>query len=215
VSLTKQARNLPAEEAREPDADDGALDEDGFAAGDEDGLALVADPHAVANRAMTPSATAFLIIVRTVNLLTSCRGRPAGGLRAIRDAPRARRARARVYEPQFPDHRPSKRPKTEGPCLTGPASGWDGCSPRPRRFRLAHKSIQRERAEEAAGRAPGDVYRQPPYGLDSATSGLDCGFMLPPAATPGLPFGQSQGHPGRPPAGGTLPGRNLAVLRAA
>ena len=66
VSVTMQPRNLPVDEAREPDADDGALDEDGFAAGDEDGLALVADPHAVANRAMMPSAAAFLILARTV-----------------------------------------------------------------------------------------------------------------------------------------------------
>jgi len=59
-----QPRNLPVDEAREPDADDGGPDEDGLAALDGDGLALVADPHAVADRAMTPSATAFLIVVR-------------------------------------------------------------------------------------------------------------------------------------------------------
>jgi hypothetical protein len=58
VSVTMQPRNLPVGEAREPDVDDGGMD--------EGELALVADPHAVANRAMTPSATAFLIIVRTV-----------------------------------------------------------------------------------------------------------------------------------------------------
>jgi hypothetical protein len=57
-----QARNLPAGEAREPDVD-GVVDE-----GEDGGeLALVADPHAVANKAMAPSVTAFLILVRTVN----------------------------------------------------------------------------------------------------------------------------------------------------
>src|SRR5271169_2113026 len=85
VSVTMQPRNLPVDEAREPDVDDGALDEDGLAALDGDGLVLGADPHAVADRAMTPSATAFLIIVRTVK--PRCRGRPAGGLRATRDDP--------------------------------------------------------------------------------------------------------------------------------
>jgi hypothetical protein len=60
-----QPRSLPVDEAREPDVDDGAWDEDGLAALDGDGLAVAADPHAAADRAMTPSATAFLIIVRT------------------------------------------------------------------------------------------------------------------------------------------------------
>jgi hypothetical protein len=58
VSVTMQPRNLPVDAAREPDLDDGALD--------EGELALVADPHAVANKTMAPSATAFLIVVRTV-----------------------------------------------------------------------------------------------------------------------------------------------------
>jgi hypothetical protein len=59
-----QPRNLPADEAWEPDVGDGALaEDDGALDGDE--LAPVADPHAVANRAMTPSATAVLIVVRT------------------------------------------------------------------------------------------------------------------------------------------------------
>jgi hypothetical protein len=90
VSVTMQARNLPVDEAREPDVDDEAREADVVdGALDEDGLAPVADPHAVANRAMTPSATAFLIIVRTVNLLS---GRPAGRLRATRDGLRPRRA---------------------------------------------------------------------------------------------------------------------------
>jgi len=62
-----QARNLPVDEAWEPDVDDEAREPDvDDGAGDEDGLAPVADPHAVANRAMTPSAAAFLVIVRTV-----------------------------------------------------------------------------------------------------------------------------------------------------
>ena len=67
VSVTMQPRNLPVDEAREPGVDDEAREpgvDDG--ARDEDGLAPVADPHAVTKRAMTPSVTAFLIIVRTV-----------------------------------------------------------------------------------------------------------------------------------------------------
>ena len=78
VSVTMQPRNLPADEAWAPDVDDGALDEDDGALGEGE-LAVVADAHAVANRAMTPSATAFLIVVR--NPLNLLEGRPAGGLR--------------------------------------------------------------------------------------------------------------------------------------
>ncbi|HTT00233.1 MAG TPA: hypothetical protein VMI33_26840 [Streptosporangiaceae bacterium] len=61
MSVTMQPRNLPVDEAREPDV--AGADADG--ALDEGELALVADPHAVANRATTPSATALLIVVRT------------------------------------------------------------------------------------------------------------------------------------------------------
>jgi hypothetical protein len=66
VSVTMQPRNLPTGEldgAPEPDADDGGVDEGAL---DEGELALVADAHAVANKAMAPNATAFLIVVRTV-----------------------------------------------------------------------------------------------------------------------------------------------------
>jgi hypothetical protein len=65
VSVTMQPRNLPVDEAREADPDDGALD-DGVL--DDGELALVAGPHAVANKAMAPSATALLIVVRTFYL---------------------------------------------------------------------------------------------------------------------------------------------------
>jgi len=58
-----QPSNLPIGEAPEPGVDDGAFDDGGLDAGE---LALVADAHAVINKAMAPSATAFLVTVRTV-----------------------------------------------------------------------------------------------------------------------------------------------------
>jgi hypothetical protein len=64
VSVTMQPSNLPIDEAPEPDVDDGALDDGAL---DEGELGLVADAHAVINKAMAPSATAFLVTVRTVN----------------------------------------------------------------------------------------------------------------------------------------------------
>jgi hypothetical protein len=85
-----QPRNLPIDEAPEPDVDDGALDDGAL---DEGELALVADAHAVVNKAMAPSATAFLVTVRTVNPPI---GWPADGLRATRDGLRAREHRTRV-----------------------------------------------------------------------------------------------------------------------
>ena len=60
VSVTMQPRNLPIDEAPEPDVDDGALDDGAL---DEGELVLVADAHAVVNKAMAPSATAFLVTV--------------------------------------------------------------------------------------------------------------------------------------------------------
>jgi len=53
-----QPRSLPVDVAGKPDLNDGGL-------GDGE-LALVGDPHAAANKAITPNATAFLIPVRTV-----------------------------------------------------------------------------------------------------------------------------------------------------
>src|SRR5580658_770724 len=64
VSVTMQARSLPIDKAPEPDVDDGALDDGAL---DEGELALVADVHAVINKARAPSATALLVTVRTVN----------------------------------------------------------------------------------------------------------------------------------------------------
>jgi len=58
-----QPTNLPVDEARAADPDDGAVDEGAF---DDGELALVAGPHAVANKAMAPRATALLIVARTV-----------------------------------------------------------------------------------------------------------------------------------------------------
>ena len=63
VSVTMQPRNLPIDEVPEPGVDDGGVDEGAL---DEGELALVADVHAVANKAMAPNATTFLIVVRTV-----------------------------------------------------------------------------------------------------------------------------------------------------
>src|ERR1700733_1396480 len=120
VSVTKQPSNRPTDEAREPDVGDGALDDDGPP--DEDGLAVVADPHAAANRAMAPSTTAFLI-VRT--------------------------------EPLFPPDR-SWKPQID--------------------------QIASAVAEPRHGG----------HGLDSATAGLDCGFLLPRRPRPGYPLGHSR-----------------------
>jgi hypothetical protein len=64
VSVTMQPSNLPIGGAPEPDVDDGALEDGALDAGE---LALVADAHAVINKAMAPSATAFLVTFRTVN----------------------------------------------------------------------------------------------------------------------------------------------------
>jgi hypothetical protein len=64
VSVTMQPRSLPIDEVPEAGVDAGALDDGAL---DEGELALVADAHAVVNKAMAPSATAFLVAVRTAN----------------------------------------------------------------------------------------------------------------------------------------------------
>jgi hypothetical protein len=144
VSVTMQPSNLPADGAREPDVGDGALGDDGPP--DEDGLAVVADPHAVANSAMTPSATACLIVVRTGRL--------------------------------FPRDRPWK----------------------PQAAQIA--------ADVAEPRHGGQ-------GLDSATAGLDCGFLLPRRRRRDYPSGNPGAIRDDSPAAGALPGKILAVPRAA
>jgi hypothetical protein len=87
VSVTMQPRSLPADGVGESDLDGGGVD--------EGELALVADVQAVANKAMAPNATTFLIAVRTVKP-------PAGvarrWLRAARAAWGHTEHRARVYE---------------------------------------------------------------------------------------------------------------------
>jgi hypothetical protein len=64
VSVTMQPRSLPINEVPEAGVDDGALDDGAL---DEGELVLAADAHAAVNKAMAPSATAFLATVRTIN----------------------------------------------------------------------------------------------------------------------------------------------------
>ena len=92
VSVTMQPSNLPIDEAPEPDVDDGALDDGAL---DDGELPLVADAHAVINKAMAPSATAFLVTVRTVNPPVGVARRWAPG---ARDGLRARRVPRPGYE---------------------------------------------------------------------------------------------------------------------
>jgi hypothetical protein len=73
-----QPRNLPVDEPFEPD------EVDDFDDGDE--LVVdVADPQAVASRAITPTATPFLIIPRTRYLLVM--GSPSAARRTARTNP--------------------------------------------------------------------------------------------------------------------------------
>jgi len=65
--------------------------------------------------------------------------------------------------------------------------------------------------QRPAARAPGGVDHQLLYGLDSATSGLDCGFMLPRRLRRDYPSGNPGPVRDDSPAAGTLPGKNLAV----